>query len=181
MSTQAQKGLCRPKWSYSLKTLLSLSFAVAICSALIGVSVVVGAACLPLIAGALVRTARIHGQTPADKKPPGLFATFCRSLVLVVCLTALSATALVVACCAGVLITLSVFGHLLRSGAVLLHAVVTRLWRLSVTVSRPFTSHAVHAKVAVVFAMTRDLTVTATEALMSACRALWRRSWSPHL
>jgi len=180
MRTQDQKRLCRQKWSYSLKSLLFLSFAVAICSALIGVSVVLGSACLPLITGALVRTARIHGQRPADRKPPGLFATFCRSLVLVVCLTALSAIALVVACCAGVLITLGVFGRLLRSGAVLLHAVVTRLWLFSVTVSRPFTSHAVHAKVAVVFANTRELTVTATEALISACRTLWRRSWSPH-
>ena len=179
MHTQIEERLCRRKWSYSLKSLMFLSFIVAICSAIIGVSLVLAAVCLPFIAGALIRTIRIHGRTTVAEPPPRLFATFCHSLAIVVCLVAVSAIAFVVACCAGMLIMLGIVGHLCRPVAALMSVCVRHVLHISMNVWHHLRSPAVHAKIAEVFLMIRDLAVAATRSLISICRTLWRRWWYP--
>jgi hypothetical protein len=172
-------GRCCRKWSYSLKSLMFLSFVVAICSAIIGVSVVLAAVCVPFIVGALVRTMRIHGQTTTSEQPPGLFATFGRSLAIVFCLIAVSAIAVMVACCAGVLIMLGIVRHLLRPAAVLLSVSIRQLSYVSINIWHHLGSPIVQAKVVEAFYMIRGLTITTTLSLFSACRTLWRRWWYP--
>jgi hypothetical protein len=172
-------GRRRRKWSYSLKGLLFLSFVVAISSAIIGVSVVLAAVCLPFIVGALVRTVRIHGQTTASEKPPGLFATFCGSLAIVFCLIAVSAIAFMAACCAAVLIVLGTLQHPLRPVAALLKVGVRNLSHIMSNVWYQLRSPTVHAAIAKVFFIVRDLAVTTTRSLFSASRTLWRRWWYP--
>jgi hypothetical protein len=177
--THIADSRCCRKWSYSFKSLMFFSFVVAICSAIIGVSVVLAAVCLPFIVGALVRTMRIHGRTTPGEQSPGLFVTFCRSLTTMFCLIAVSAIAFIVACCAGVLIMLGIARHLIRPVAVVLTVSVRRLSHISIYVWHHLRSPAVHAKFAEVFFMIRDFAITTTRSLFAACRTLWRRWWFP--
>jgi hypothetical protein len=172
------KRCCR-KWSYSLKSLMFVSFVVAIGSAIVGVSVVLAAVCLPFIVGALVRTMRIHRQTTASEPSPGLFVTFCRSLTIEFCLVAVLVIAFIVACCAGVMIILGIIQHLLKPIAALLSVIVRNLSHISTTVWHYVRSPAFHATIAEVFFVIRDLTITTTRSLFSACRSLWRHWWYP--
>jgi hypothetical protein len=179
MHEHVDGGRCCRIWSYSLKSLMFLSFVVAICSAIIGISIVLAAVCLPFIVAALVRTMRIRGRTTAGKQPSGMFATFCRSLAIVFCLIVVSAIAFVVACGAAVLILLGVVRHLLRPVAVLLRASVRHLSHISIIVWNHLGSPLLHAKIAKDFLMTRNLAITTTRALFSVYRKLWRRCWYP--
>jgi hypothetical protein len=179
MHTRIANRRCCRKWSYSLKSLLFFSLVVAICSAIIGVSVVLAAVCLPFIVGAFVRTMRIHGRTTAGEQSPGLFMTFCRSLAIISCLIAVSAIAFIVACCAGVLIMLGIVRHLFSPVAVVLRVSARRLSHISINVWHHLRSPTVHAKFAEVFFMIRDLAITTTKSLFAACRTLWRRLWYP--
>ena len=179
MHTHIADSRCCRKWSYSLKSLMFVSFVVAICSAIIGVSVVLATVCLPFILGAFVRTMRIHGKTTAGEQSPGLFVTFCRSLTIEFCLIAVSAIAFMVAGCAGVLIILGIVRRLLRLVAVLLSVIVRHLSHISTKVWHHVRSPAVHATIAEVFFIIRELAITTTRSLFSASRTLWRRWWFP--
>jgi len=156
-----------------------LSFIVAISSTMIGISVALAVVCWPFIIAALVRTIRIHQSPTTDERLPGLFATFCHSLVILVCFIVVSAVAIAVACCAGMLISLGMAGYFCRPFAIFLSAGCSYLSVFARRVWHHLRSPAFHAKVIAYFLMIREVAILATRWLVSACRTLWRRWWHP--
>ena len=167
------------KWTFSLKSLMFLTSIVAVCSALIGVSAVLAVLCLPLIAAALVRTVRASTRTGGGDQRRGLLATFCDSLVIVLCLIGASVTAFMAACCALALIVLCIAVRVCKPIAAVLSVGAKYLSQSMIQIWQYLKSPSFHAKSADAFDLVRAAAVTATVSRFSTCRALLRRWWYP--
>jgi hypothetical protein len=170
-------------WTFSLKSLMFLTFVVAVSAALIGASGVLAVLLLPFIVAALVRTARIRRQIViVEQQHPaqgGLFATFCQSLILFMSLVIVSSIAFFVACCAGLLILLGVVARFCQPAITFLRGVVARVWPLVLSVWRRVVLLASHLSFGAIFLWVRERTVNGTVLLVSASRILLRRCWYP--
>jgi hypothetical protein len=171
------------RWTFSLKSLMFLTFVVAVCSALVGAAPAAAVVVVPLIAAALVRTMRVRQRMAAVKhessRRRGLFATFCQSLALIVFLLVVLAAAFLSACSAGLLIALGVASRLSQPPMIVLRRVTVRTWQAATRFWNSVRLRTRGVKLASVFAKSRSYAIRGTVLLLSASRLLVRRCWNP--
>jgi hypothetical protein len=168
-------------WTFSLKGLMFVTFVVAVSSALVGISVVLAVVLLPLIAMALVRTARVSRRYATveaqDGRHPGLTATFFQSLALVICLLMVSCAAFFAGWIAAALIVLGAAGQLCRRAVPVLRRFTTRLWLIAARGWRE--TERVRVKFGPLFCWIRARAIDGAMLLASASRLLFQRCWHP--
>ena len=116
-------------WQFSLKSLMFVTMVVAICAALVHISVALAIVLIPLIAAGLVRTIRVVTQTEAKgvrEGAPGLVVTFCRSIALIIAMMGVSVAAISFAGITAVLIAMMVVIHVFRATGILYHPIMNR-------------------------------------------------------
>jgi hypothetical protein len=179
MNSDNANGCCQRKWTYSLKSLMFLTSVVAVCSALIGVSMVLAVFCFPFVAAALMRTMRIQGRASVGEQHHGLFVTFCQSLLIFASLISVSAIAFMVACCAGALIVLGVAVHLFKPVAKALWTGLSHLLQFMIRLWENFRSPAFQDNAVAVYKSIRAIAVMATVSLVASSNILFQRWWNP--
>ena len=127
---------CR-SWQFSLRGLMFVTTMVAIGAAIVSVSVGLSVLLVPLMAAGLFGTIRIAArQEAAGGAKTRLFATFSKSVVLIVATIAIGMATIAVAAMAGVLATLMVMIHVLRMARGIYRPIGRRLWQLLVEATK---------------------------------------------
>jgi hypothetical protein len=180
LSQQATKHL---RWRFSLRSLMFLTFVVAICAGLAGLAPVLAAVGIPFIVAAYLRTVGATRAMPTDlsqlKKRPGLFKTFCASIALFVALVVASAAT---AAIAGVVVSLSLIAAAWRLGKALRNNSSNWAsfgWTIIREVSKYVRRCAVLFPPGALFVWSRERAFAAMTFLFGASRRLFWNCWRP--
>jgi hypothetical protein len=167
-------------WQFSLKSLLFMTMIVAVCAALVHISIALAVVFIPLIVAGLFRTIRVvvrFDATAARKAAPGQFATFCRSISLIVAMIGISAATLFLAGVAAMLIAVMIGIHVCRATGVIYHPIFSRarrgLFGLAKWCGRAFSQ----IKPVAIVRWSQAHAVAGTLSLFALCRRLSCQWW----
>ena len=168
-------------WQFSLKSLMFVTMVVAVCAALIHISVALAVLLIPLFAAGLLRTIRVVTRAETEgvrQKAPGLFVTFCRSIALIVAMIAMGMTAISFAVVTAILIAVMVVIHVCRATGVLYHPIVNRARRGLFKLGKWCWSTLTRIRPVAIVRWFQAHAVTSTLSLFAVCRRLSRQWWS---
>jgi hypothetical protein len=167
-------------WQFSLKSLMFVTMVVAICAALVHISLALAVVLIPLIAAGLVRTIRVVTRTEAtgDREAvPGLFATFCRSIALIIAMIGVGVAAISFAGVTAVLIAVMVVIHVFRATGILYHPIMNRTRLGSIKLARWTWKTLTRIKPVGILRWIQAYAVAGTLSLFGICRRLWQQWW----
>lgn len=159
-----------------------VTMVVAVCAALVHISAVLAVMLVPLIAAALVRTVRVVTREEtarhAGRAAPGLFATFCQSVAILIAMIAVGITAVSFAGITGLLIAVMVVIHVFRAARVVYRPVTNRIGFVLRSLAEQCRAIVSRIKPVAILRWLQLQAVTGTLWLFRVCRRLFRQSWS---
>jgi hypothetical protein len=168
-------------WQFSLKSLMFVTMIVAVCAALVNISAALAVLLIPLIVAGLVRTVRVVTRAEADgvrEAVPGLFATFCRSIAIIIAMIGVGVATVSFAGVAAALIAVMIVIHILRAAGVLSHPLLVRARQGLIKLAKWSCTTATRIKPLAILRWLQAHAVACTLSLLAACRRLFRQWWS---
>ena len=175
-SLQARRSN-RRRFQFSITSLMFITFVVAICAALMEMSAVLAAILLPIVAIALFRTTRVVAAASdvESEFAPGLFGTFCQSVILIFSLIVVSICTTVTGAFACCVVLLRHFIQLIPPVYSSLCRCLVRAWQLMVVTWRICDSTFSYLRIDRAFRGTCDIAITLTTKLAGLDRRLLSR------
>jgi hypothetical protein len=169
-------------WQFSLRSLMFVTMIVAVCAALVNISLVLAVLLIPLIATGLVRTMRVVMRHEAvgqrNGAVPGLFATLCQSIAILVAMIAVGAATVASAGLTATLIALMIVVHVFRAARVAYRPVTTRASRVLRNLLLRCWAVVSRIKPIAILRWLQLHAVSFTLALFGVCRRLYRQNWA---
>jgi hypothetical protein len=166
-------------WQFSLKSLMFVTTIVAICAALVSISIVLAVVFVPLIVAGLARTIHVVAQQArTGSKKPGLVVTFCNSIALVVATISVGLATISVAAMAAVLAAMMVTIHVLRAARPIYQPLARRLGQLLLQTRGVVFAFVSRIQLVGVLRWLQVHAVARTLTLLSTSRRLFQQCWS---
>jgi hypothetical protein len=169
------------RWQFNLRGLMFLMFVVALCAWLVGISILLGIVCVPVIAAAAVRAVRVRRPFLTDEQrrrtAPGLFTAFGKSVAILLSLFTVFAATSAVACLAAGLVLLETVNYVSRPVQAMLCRWIVIGWSAAIVLFRRVRRCAPRIVLARVVAGARHRAVRRTASfiqLTSTLLKLWR-------
>jgi hypothetical protein len=180
MTTNVMSARRHGVWQFSLKSLMFVTMVVAVCAALVHISIPLAVLFIPLITAGLLRTLRVVTRSEANgarEAVPGVFATFCRSIALMVAMIGAGAAAISFAGVSAVLMAVMVIIHVCRATGIVSHPILSRVRRGLLKLGRWCWMALSRIKPVAVLRWFQARMVARTLSLFAICRRLSRQWW----
>jgi hypothetical protein len=168
-------------WQFSLKSLMFVTMIVAVCAALVNISAVLAIFLIPLIVVGLLRTVRVvtRAETRGIREAvPGLFATFCRSIVIIIATIGVGVATVSFAGVAAALIAVMLVIHVLRAAGVLSHPLLIRAGKGLIKLAKCSWTTVTRINPVAILRWLQAHAVAGTLSLYAVGRRLFRQWWS---